>query len=260
MARKAQQHLLAARSCAGRSSGSFPKLDPRLQFKNPVMFIVEIGSVITTGIFVLELVRGETRLTLVRRRDLVLALADRAVRELRRGGSRGSRQGAGKRTPRDAHDHDRAAPARQRDARGRARRRPSARRHRRRGSRRGHPGRRRDHRGCRLGRRVRDHGRVGPGDPRGRRRPLRRHRRHEAPLRPPRDSGHAGAGALVPRSDDRARRRCRAPQDAERDRPEHPARRAHDHVPRRGRDAEAVRRVRRDAALGDRPDRAPRSR
>ena len=28
---------------------SFPKLDPRLQWRNPVMFIVEIGSVITTG-------------------------------------------------------------------------------------------------------------------------------------------------------------------------------------------------------------------
>ena len=37
---------------------SFPKLDPRLQFKNPVMFIVELGSVITTAIFFLELVRG----------------------------------------------------------------------------------------------------------------------------------------------------------------------------------------------------------
>jgi potassium-transporting ATPase ATP-binding subunit len=37
---------------------SFPKLDPRLQLKNPVMFIVELGSVITTGIFILELVRG----------------------------------------------------------------------------------------------------------------------------------------------------------------------------------------------------------
>src|SRR6201987_2541359 len=58
---------------AGRSSGifsrdlvlaatrdSFPKLDPRLQLKNPVMFIVELGSAITTGIFVLELVRGDT--------------------------------------------------------------------------------------------------------------------------------------------------------------------------------------------------------
>ena len=39
---------------------SFPKLDPRLQLKNPVMFIVELGSVITTGIFVLEIARGHT--------------------------------------------------------------------------------------------------------------------------------------------------------------------------------------------------------
>jgi potassium-transporting ATPase ATP-binding subunit len=39
---------------------SFPKLDPRLQLKNPVMFIVELGSVITTGIFILDLARGQT--------------------------------------------------------------------------------------------------------------------------------------------------------------------------------------------------------
>jgi potassium-transporting ATPase ATP-binding subunit len=39
---------------------SFPKLDPRNQLKNPVMFIVELGSVITTGIFVLDLARGHT--------------------------------------------------------------------------------------------------------------------------------------------------------------------------------------------------------
>jgi potassium-transporting ATPase ATP-binding subunit len=38
---------------------SFPKLDPRLQLKNPVMFIVELGSVITTAIFFLELARGQ---------------------------------------------------------------------------------------------------------------------------------------------------------------------------------------------------------
>ena len=37
---------------------SFPKLDPRLQLKNPVMFIVELGSVITTVIFFLDLARG----------------------------------------------------------------------------------------------------------------------------------------------------------------------------------------------------------
>src|SRR5215471_7298730 len=38
---------------------SFPKLDPREQFRTPVMFIVAIGSVITTVIFFLELTRGQ---------------------------------------------------------------------------------------------------------------------------------------------------------------------------------------------------------
>jgi potassium-transporting ATPase ATP-binding subunit len=39
---------------------SFPKLDPRAQVRNPVMFIVELGAAITTGILVLDLARGET--------------------------------------------------------------------------------------------------------------------------------------------------------------------------------------------------------
>src|SRR6476661_594141 len=39
---------------------AFPKLDPREQIRNPVMFIVEIGSVITSGIFLLDLARGDT--------------------------------------------------------------------------------------------------------------------------------------------------------------------------------------------------------
>jgi K+-transporting ATPase ATPase B chain len=42
----------------GAVKDSFPKLDPRRQLKNPVMFIVELGSVITTGIFFLTLARG----------------------------------------------------------------------------------------------------------------------------------------------------------------------------------------------------------
>ena len=37
---------------------SFRKLDPRIQVKNPVMFIVEIGSVITTIAFVHDLRAG----------------------------------------------------------------------------------------------------------------------------------------------------------------------------------------------------------
>jgi potassium-transporting ATPase ATP-binding subunit len=44
----------------GAVRDSFPKLDPRLQLKNPVMFIVELGSVITTAIFFLDLARGRT--------------------------------------------------------------------------------------------------------------------------------------------------------------------------------------------------------
>jgi len=39
---------------------SFPKLDPRSQFRNPVMFIVELGAAITTAIFVLDVARGNT--------------------------------------------------------------------------------------------------------------------------------------------------------------------------------------------------------
>jgi potassium-transporting ATPase ATP-binding subunit len=39
---------------------SFPKLDPRLQARNPVMFIVELGSVITTVIFAKDIAQGNT--------------------------------------------------------------------------------------------------------------------------------------------------------------------------------------------------------
>jgi potassium-transporting ATPase ATP-binding subunit len=37
---------------------SFRKLDPRIQIKNPVMFIVEVGSVMTTAVFIQELAGG----------------------------------------------------------------------------------------------------------------------------------------------------------------------------------------------------------
>ena len=59
MARKSAS-IFSGEIVAGAVRDSFPKLDPRLQLKNPVMFIVELGSVITTGIFVLDLVRGDT--------------------------------------------------------------------------------------------------------------------------------------------------------------------------------------------------------
>ncbi|MCX5681122.1 MAG: potassium-transporting ATPase subunit B, partial [Candidatus Omnitrophica bacterium] len=37
---------------------SFRKLDPRTLWRNPVMFIVELGSILTTGIAVMDLFKG----------------------------------------------------------------------------------------------------------------------------------------------------------------------------------------------------------
>src|SRR6187397_495360 len=39
-------------------AGSFRKLDPRIQIKNPVMFIVEVGSLVTTMVWIRELMGG----------------------------------------------------------------------------------------------------------------------------------------------------------------------------------------------------------
>jgi K+-transporting ATPase ATPase B chain len=39
-------------------AGSFTKLDPRVQIRNPVMFIVEVGSLLTTAVFAGELYGG----------------------------------------------------------------------------------------------------------------------------------------------------------------------------------------------------------
>ena len=40
---------------------SLRKLDPRIQVRNPVMFIVEVGSLLTTIVFVQELAAGGAR-------------------------------------------------------------------------------------------------------------------------------------------------------------------------------------------------------
>ena len=174
---------------------SFVKLDPRRQVRNPVMFTVYVGSILTTGLFVLSLRFGGEEPSVVHPRHLGLAVVHGAVRQLRRGDGRRARQGPGRRPA--------ARPAR----RARQEVRPAARRSRctsrcfRRCSQRGDvtvvpatdlrrgdvvfveagdyiPGRRRSDRRRRLGRRKRHHRRKRPGDPRKRRRPQRRHRRH----------------------------------------------------------------------------------
>ena len=59
MAERARTVSIWDRDIIGQAvAGSFRKLDPRLQFKNPVMFIVEVGSLVTTIVWIQELVGG----------------------------------------------------------------------------------------------------------------------------------------------------------------------------------------------------------
>ena len=69
---------------------SFVKLDPRKMMGNPVMFVVEVGSVITTILLI-----RDRRAFQVQPADHALAVVHGAVCQLRRGHGRGPRQGAG---------------------------------------------------------------------------------------------------------------------------------------------------------------------
>ncbi len=55
-----RQRLFTRDIALGAVRDSFVKVDPRTQIRNPVIFIVELGSIITTGIFFINLFRGET--------------------------------------------------------------------------------------------------------------------------------------------------------------------------------------------------------
>src|SRR5215468_9992497 len=59
MTRARRANLFSRELVLAAIRDSFPKLNPRHQLKNPVMFIVELGSVITTVIFFKELVQGQ---------------------------------------------------------------------------------------------------------------------------------------------------------------------------------------------------------
>ena len=92
------------------------KLDPRRQIRNPVMFVVLVGSVLTTALFFQALAgQGEAPPGFIAAVSRV-ALVHGAVRELRRGDGRGPRQGAGRRAAPRA-PRDRGAPARRRSRR-----------------------------------------------------------------------------------------------------------------------------------------------
>ena len=145
---------------------SFVKLDPRLQAKNPVMFIVEVGSVLTTFLFFRDLGRVERGDELVRRTRRGVPVVHGAVRQLRGGDGRRPGQGAGRDAAQDARRDRRVRAAARRQRRRDAVEQAAGRRPLRRAARPDHPRRRRRRRGHRVGRRVGDHRRVGAGHPR----------------------------------------------------------------------------------------------
>ena len=108
------------RSSARAIPESFKKLDPRVQLRNPVMFVVEVGSVITTIEFVrfalYHTERGSSRAaqltseTTLRAGGGHLAVVHRGLRQLRRGHGRGTRQSAGRHAAPRAHHHHGQAP------------------------------------------------------------------------------------------------------------------------------------------------------
>ena len=71
------------------------KLDPRVQWRNPVMFVVYIGSILTTRALGPGARRARRGAGLVHPQRRDLAVVHRAVRELRRSARRRPQQGAG---------------------------------------------------------------------------------------------------------------------------------------------------------------------
>ncbi len=202
---------------------SFTKLDPRLMAKNPVMMVVEVGSVLTTILFFRDLGSSTASENLFA--GLVSAWLWFTV--LFANFAEAMAEGRGKAQADSLRKARADTIANVQRAGGVVEQVPSPQ------LQVGDecivvageldPRRRRDHRGHRLGRRVGHHRRVGTGHPRVRRRPLGRHRRHPRAVGPHRRAHHGQAGRDLPRPHDLAGRGGQPAEDAERDRPQHPA-------------------------------------
>ncbi len=164
---------------------SFVMLDPRNMARNPVMFLVEVGWILTTLVTIQSIATGAATGLIIYQAALAILLLltvlfanfAEALAE-----ARGKAQAQSLRATRqdtiayrlepirrdDRGLLDRAQDGRPRGGRGRS----------------DHSGRRRDRRGRGLGRRVGDHRRERAGDPRGRRRPVGRDRRNAGAFRP----------------------------------------------------------------------------
>ncbi len=158
---------------------SFIKLDPRVQIRNPVMFVVEIGATITTVTWLIQVFGGGPlggghepawytfTISVWLWLTVVFANMAEAFAE-----GRGRAQADTLRATR----HETVAKMRDGSTKQASELSKGDRRHCR--GRRADPRRRNRDRGNRLGRRIRDHRRIRAGDPRVGRRPQRRHRRH----------------------------------------------------------------------------------
>ena len=151
------------------------KLHPRTMARNPVMFVVLVGSVLTTLRLVQDIVTGrgnllfELQITFWLWLTVLFANFAEAMAEGRGKAQADTLRRAKTETvaKRERADGTLETVAAAGAAQGRYRSRRC---------RRGHPGRRRHHRGRRLGGRERDYRRIGAGDSRVRRRSLRGHR------------------------------------------------------------------------------------
>ncbi len=210
---------------AGRSWRASEKLRPRHLAKNPVMFVVAVGSVLTTVLCVRRLpcASGQRGAALVHRVDRRCGSGSPcSSRTSPRRWRRGAERRRLRRFGRCAAKPRRAASSA--SARSACRFLSQEGRPGRRGGRRAHPGRRRRRGRRRVGRRVGDHRRVRAGHPRVGRRSLRGDGRHEGAFGPDRRPDHGEPRGIVPRPDDRARRGRRAAEDPERDRSPYSAR------------------------------------
>ncbi len=223
---------------------SLLKLNPRNMMGNPVMFVVEIGSVITTALLILRSAQGirfNLQITLWLWFTVLFANFAEAMAE-----GRGKAQAETLRRARsetiarriDCNGQDRRNSQRQA-----ARRRHGFRYGRRTDSR-----RRRNRRRRRLGRRIGHHRRVGPCDSRGWRRPLGRHRRHARSERLHQSKNHFESRRDLSRPHDRAGGRRVAAEDSQRNRSEHSAGGLDHHLSAGRGDAAAVRHLFRIAA------------
>ena len=101
MASQAKAHSLFDPAIVGRAVvDSFVKLDPRRQVRNPVMFTVYVGSILTTGVVRPVAASRRGRAAVVHSRHLGVAVVHGVVRQFCRGDGRRTRQGPGRRAAR----------------------------------------------------------------------------------------------------------------------------------------------------------------